>query len=61
MPRILIAAALSLALAGLLAWQWSRERQIAACQATGGVWNGPQSRCDTPPGRPILRRDIERS
>ena len=50
-----------LALAGLLGWQVSRERQISACHTSGGAWNGPQSRCDPAPGRPILRRDIDRS
>lgn len=57
--RLLVAVLTLLALAGLLVWQWSREREMAACAARGGVWNGPQSRCEAPRG-PILKRDIER-
>ena len=57
-----IASAVVLAvLAGLLGWQWYRERLVAACVLEGGVWNGAQSRCDPPAGRPILQRDLHRS
>lgn len=61
MHRLIVAGAVALGLAGLLAWQWSRERQVAACQTSGGVWNGPKSRCEPKPGPIILRRDLERS
>lgn len=61
MNRRTIGAALILVLLGtLLLWQWSRERRIVQCREAGGLWNGPQSRCDVPAGRPIIKRDIER-
>ena len=60
MMRWMIVAGLALVLAGLLGWQWSRERLIAECVEEGGVWNGAQSRCEEPAGRPILKRGIER-
>ncbi len=49
------------ALAVLFGWQWHRERLMRACLNEGGDWNGRQSRCDPPPGRPILQRDYQRS
>ena len=59
MSRWIAAAVMLAVLGGLLAWQWSRERHMTACQAAGGAWNGAQSRCE--PGlRPILRRDLQR-
>ena len=60
MTRWIMAAALSLAVAALLVWQWSRERQIEACVRDGGVWHGATSRCEEPAARPILKRGIER-
>ncbi len=46
--------------AGLFLWQWHRERQIEACLAGGGIWDGPSSRCLPKPSSPILKRGIER-
>ncbi|MCL4766318.1 MAG: hypothetical protein KJZ80_08805 [Hyphomicrobiaceae bacterium] len=46
-------------LLALLAWQLVRQRQMASCLASGGVWDGPNSRCV--PASPILQRDIYRS
>jgi hypothetical protein len=47
-------------LAGLFGWQFSRERKIAACTETGGIWNGARSVCE--PGRgPIIMRDLRRT
>jgi hypothetical protein len=60
MTRWIAAAAMLATLGALLIWQWSRERQIAACHQAGGIWNGAQSRCQPAPGRPLLRRDLER-
>ena len=45
----------------LLAWQQLRQRQIADCAASGGAWDGPNSRCVPKPTGPILQRDIYRS
>lgn len=60
MTRWITAAAVLAVLAGLLAWQWHRERRIAQCTAAGGVWDGPSSRCLEAPPSPILKRGIER-
>ena len=61
MTRPLIATALVVVVAGLLLWQQSRARQIAACQATNGLWDGATSTCRPAPGSPILQRDLRRS
>lgn len=61
MSRWIAAGVIGTIVAGLLAWQLVRERRIEACQSTGGIWNGARSRCDPAPGRPILRRGIERT
>lgn len=49
------------AVVGLLAWQYVLERRVTACHERGGLWNGPQARCDPGPGPTILKRGIERS
>ena len=61
MSRRLIAATVSLTLCILLSWLWQREQRIGACQASGGLWNGAQSRCEKPPHGPILQRDLRRT
>ena len=48
-------------LAVLVAWQWHRERLVAACLDKGGYWNGPRSACQPTPVGPILRRALQRS
>jgi len=58
--RLIIAALTVLALAGLLGWQFQRERLVKACVDGGGIWHGPRSACKTPV-RPILQRDYHRS
>ena len=58
--RIVIAALTLLMLAGLLSWQFQRERLVKACLDGGGLWYGPQSTCKAPI-RPILQRDYQRS
>jgi hypothetical protein len=52
---------LAMLLAGLLYWQHQRERAVATCLESGGIWNGPRSICDPAPARPILQRDLHRS
>ena len=58
--RIAITAAVVIVLGGITVWQHSRERQVSACVAEGGAWNGAQSRCEAK--RPILleRGGLER-
>lgn len=54
--RIVVATVITLALGGTAVWQVQRERQIAACAAAGGAWNGALSLCEAK--RPIiLERD----
>ena len=50
--RVAVAAAVAIALGGVVVWQYSRERQVSACVAEGGAWNGALSRCEAK--RPIL-------
>jgi hypothetical protein len=59
--RLIVAAIVSLALAGLLGWQASRMRRVEACTADGKIWHGPTSKCVTPRPGPILERDLRRS
>ncbi len=49
------------AVLALVAWQQMRQREIARCIASGGVWDGANSRCVRDPSGPILQRDIYRS
>lgn len=53
---VISAIVILLALAG---WHQMRQREVARCTASGGVWDGPNSRCV--PASPILQRDIYRS
>lgn len=48
-------------LAGLLGWQFSRERKIAACMDANGIWDGQRSQCQPGRGSPIIMRDLRRS
>jgi hypothetical protein len=48
-------------LAGLFGWQFSRERKVAACMETGGLWDGARSACRPPRDGPIIMRDLRRS
>ena len=57
--RIAVVVGLSILLAGLLGWQWQRERLVQACVEKGGSWDG--GTCGPPRLRPILRRDLHRS
>jgi hypothetical protein len=47
--------------AGLFAWQWSRDRKIADCIDTNGVWDGARSICVPARGGPIIMRDLRRT
>lgn len=58
--RLIVAGLTLAALAGLLGWQYQRERLVKACIDGGGVWHGPQSACRAPV-RPMLQRDYQRS
>ena len=58
--RLIIAVLTLMVLAGLLGWQFQRERLVKACLDGGGLWYGPQSACKAPI-RPILQRDYHRS
>lgn len=60
MRRWIAVAAVLAVVGGLFVWQWRRERLVDACLATGGVWDGPTSRCLPKPPSPILKRGIER-
>lgn len=55
---VISAILILLALAG---WQHIRQREVARCTESGGVWDGPNSRCVLQPAGPILQRDIYRS
>lgn len=57
--RLVVMVALSLLVAGLMGWQWHRERLVRACVEQGGSWDG--GACGPPRVRPILRRDLHRS
>ena len=59
--QMIISLIVVLVLVGLMTWQRHREEQMQACLADGRVWNGPQSRCETPRLSPILKRALERS
>ncbi len=59
--RWLTLGVMLVALAGLLVWQQHRERLVAACQTSGGIWDGRHGLCAPALPSPILKRDIERS
>jgi hypothetical protein len=59
--RWIVSMLVLLLLVGLVVWQRQREAQMEACLAEGRVWNGPQSRCESPRIGPILRRALERT
>ncbi len=61
MSRPVLAAAVLALIAGLFAWQQIRSRQITACIASNGAWDGAISTCRPHPGSPILQRDLRRS
>ena len=58
--RLIVAVLTLMVLAGLLGWQFQRERLVKACLDAGRLWYGPQSACKAPI-RPILQRDYHRS
>jgi hypothetical protein len=49
------------ALVGLFAWQWSRDRKISECVDANGVWDGVRSICVPARGGPIIMRDLRRT
>ncbi len=55
--RLVIAGLTLAVLAGLVGWQFHRERLVKACVEDGGIWYGARSQCV----RPILQRDYRRS
>jgi hypothetical protein len=59
--RRVIIVALSVVVMGLLLWQHQREKAVATCVASGGLWNGPRSTCEPIRVRPILQRELQRS
>jgi hypothetical protein len=59
--RIALAVAAVVAVAALTGWRLHRERLIARCHDTGGVWIGAQSRCASDPNRMTIRRELYRS
>lgn len=59
--RWLVTALMLAALAGLIGWQQHRQRLVATCQSSGGIWDGPLGVCGPPLPSPILKRDLERS
>ncbi len=61
MGRFVLATVTILALAALLVWQSNRERQVARCIATGGVWEGQISRCAPPPPGILIERELKRT
>ncbi|HEX5599593.1 MAG TPA: hypothetical protein VFX46_03055 [Hyphomicrobiaceae bacterium] len=48
-------------LVALLVWQQERQREVQRCIDSGGIWDGPTSRCVPDPARPILQRDLQRT
>ena len=59
--RWVFAVTLVAAVLLLVGWQMQRQREIARCDETGGIWDGANSRCLPKPPSPILQRDIYRS
>jgi hypothetical protein len=60
LARLIVVGLTLAALAGLLGWQFQRERLVKACIDGGGIWYGQRSLCKAPL-RPILQRDYQRS
>jgi hypothetical protein len=58
--RLWIAVVVAATLASLFIWQRQRHDLIAACGASGGIWNGLTSECRPPPGSPVIQRDLRR-
>jgi hypothetical protein len=48
-------------LVGLVGWQWSRERKIADCVDSNGLWDGTRSICVPARSGPIIMRDLRRT
>ena len=59
--RILIAVAAGFSLLLLLAWQFHRKTQMGRCAASGGQWDGANSRCVPHPSGITIQRDLYRS
>ena len=59
--RLIVMAIISVALLGLMGWQYHRLGRIEACIADGKAWNGKASRCDAPNPGVILERDLKRT
>lgn len=51
----------TLVLLALVAWQQIRRQEVARCLESGGMWDGPSSRCLPKPSAPILQRDLYRT
>lgn len=58
--RLVASAVVVCILVGLLVWQARRQRLIADCLDMAGQWNGPQSRCEMPPGRILVQPGLGR-
>ena len=59
--RWAIAIGVTALLIALLVWQRTRQREVQRCIDSGGIWDGPNSRCVPDPARPILQRDLQRA
>jgi len=59
--RWAIAIGVTALLIALLVWQQTRQREVQRCIDSGGIWDGPNSRCVPDPARPILQRDLQRA
>jgi len=60
MLRAQIALAMFALLILLLAFQEHRERLVASCVESGGVWDGQDGRCRLIPRNIYLERDLKR-
>ncbi|MFV0297018.1 MAG: hypothetical protein ACK5JT_12970 [Hyphomicrobiaceae bacterium] len=59
--RLVLVLALIAMIVVLLFWQRQREALMAECLSQGRFWNGPETRCESPPYAPIIKRALERS
>nr|PZN84673.1 MAG: hypothetical protein DIU57_08100 [Pseudomonadota bacterium] len=59
--RWAVVIAVTALLVALLVWQQMRQREVQRCLDSGGMWDGPNSRCVPDPARPILQRDLQRA